>query len=91
MMGTAGAKKAGSTCNQLNIPYSEFGHQCMYCANMEETAIHIARVTGWKYAGEDEREKRSGLLERAMIAQWEKRQYCGCLRRRASPSGPARP
>jgi hypothetical protein len=46
MMGTAGAKKAGSTCNQLNIPYSEFGHQCMYCANMEDTAIHMARVTG---------------------------------------------
>ena len=46
IMGTAGAKKAGSTCNQLNIPYSEFGHQCMYCANMEDTAIHMARVTG---------------------------------------------
>ena len=46
MMGTAGAKKAGSICNQLNIPNSAFGHQFMYCANVEDTAIHMARVTG---------------------------------------------
>ena len=46
MMGTAGAKKAGSTCNQPRTPYELFGHQSMYCANMEEMAIHMARVTG---------------------------------------------
>ena len=51
MMGTAGAKKAGSMRNQLKTPYSEFGHHPMYWANMEERAIHTASVTGWRYAG----------------------------------------
>jgi hypothetical protein len=53
IIGTAGAKNAGSTCNQLKIPYVEFGHQFMYWANMEDTAIHTARVIGWKYTGMD--------------------------------------
>jgi len=46
MMGTAVAKKPGSTCSQLRIPCEEFGHQSMYWVNMEEMAIHMARVTG---------------------------------------------
>jgi hypothetical protein len=46
MMGTAGAKNAGRSCSQPKIPYVEFGHQFMYWANMDETQIHTARVSG---------------------------------------------
>ena len=46
MTGTAVAKKAGNTRNQLKNPYSEFGHQFMYWVNMEEKPIHMARVNG---------------------------------------------
>ena len=46
MMGTAGAKNAGRSCSQPKIPYVGFGHQFMYWANMDETQIHTARVSG---------------------------------------------
>ena len=85
MMGTAGAKKAGSMRNQLKKPYSEFGHQPMYWANMEETAIHTARVTGWRYAG--------GRVGMGQLGSEEGKEglYCGCSRTREAPSGRARP